>query len=83
MINNGTGWVNNSVIDGYAEDSSTLKVKDLVKVKKNAPDYQGNLLAPFVYDTVYEVMEIKGDRVVIGKNNQVTAAVAAKNLIKV
>ena len=83
LINNGTGWVNNSVIDGYAEDSSTLKVKDLVKVKKNAPDYQGNPLAPFVYDTVYEVMEIKGDRVVIGKNNQVTAAVATKNLIKV
>lgn len=82
LINNGTGWVNDRVIDGYVS-SALLQLHDRVRVKANAKDYQGNPLAPFVYQTTYDVMEIKGDRVVIGKDNQVTAAVAANNLIKV
>ena len=82
LINKNAGWVNNSVIDGYVENTA-LKLHDLVKVKKDALDYQGNPLAPFVYQNTYEVMEIKGDRVVIGKDNQITAAVGANNLIKV
>lgn len=83
LINDGTGWVNNSAIDGYVQATPELKVHDLVRVKENAKDTQGNTLAPFVYHTTYEVMEIKGDRVVIGKNNQITAAIAKNNLIKV
>lgn len=81
LINNGTGWVNDSVItkQGY----SALQVNDRVKVKPGAKDVNGVALAPFVYQNVYRVMEVKGNRIVIGKDNQVTAAVAAENLIKV
>ncbi len=81
LINNGTGWVNDAVI--IDDQAPILRLHDLVRVKENAKDYEGNSLAPFVYQTIYEVMEITGDRVVIGKDNQVTAAVAANNLIKV
>lgn len=81
LINQNSGWVNNRVIDGYV--SNDLQLHDSVRVKENAPDYQGNPLAPFVYQTTYEVMEIKGDRVVIGKDHEITAAVNKNNLIQV
>ena len=40
----------------------------------------GTRLASFVKDNTYEVMEVKGDRVVIGKNGVVTAAVSMDSL---
>ena len=81
LINDGTGWVNDSVIDGQAQ--TTLQVGDQVKVKAGAHDVNGTPLAPFVYQNTYTVMEINGNRVVIGKQNQVTAAVDRNNLIPV
>ncbi len=81
LINNGTGWVNDSVID--ANDTASIKVNDQVKVKSGAKDYNGTALAPFVYQNVYQVMEVNGNRAVIGKNNQVTAAINVNQLIKV
>ena len=62
--------------------TSTIKVGDTVKVKSGAKDYNGNSLAGFVYNTKYKVIEISGNRVVIGVNGAVTAAVHKNNLVK-
>lgn len=60
---------------------STIKVGSKVKVKSGAKDYSGNSLASFVYKSTYTVMEISGNRVVIGVNGAVTAAVHKNNII--
>lgn len=62
--------------------ASTIKVGDTVKVKSGAKDYNGNSLAGFVYKTKYKVIEISGNRVVVGINGNVTAAVHKNNLMK-
>jgi len=61
----------------------SLKVGSKVRVKKGAKDYNGTQLASFVYSTVYDVIQISGDRVVIGLGKAVTAAVHKKDLILV
>ena len=43
-------------------------------------DYNGVHLASFVRSNTYEVMQVNGDRVVIGRNGVVTAAVPASSL---
>lgn len=63
--------------------TSTIKVGDTVKVKSGAKDYNGNSLADFVYKTKYKVMEISGNRVVIGIDGNITAAVHKNNLVKI
>lgn len=80
LINNGTGWVNDSVI---IKEVSMLQVGDSVKVKKGAKDFYNNPLAPFVYNTIYRIIQINGNRIVIGIDNQVTAAIERNNLYKV
>lgn len=62
--------------------SVTLKVGDKVRVKSGSKDYNGGHLASFVYKTTYKVMQISGNRVVIGLNGSVTAAVHKDNLTK-
>ena len=83
LINDGTGWVNDSVITAKGGETANLKVNDNVKVKPGAKDYNGVSLAPFVYQNTYQVQEVKGNRIVIGKDKKVTAAIAADYLIKV
>lgn len=63
------------------EPSAVIKVGSRVKVKQGAKTYTGGSLASYVYNTVYDVLEIKGDRVVIGFKGQVTAAVKLANLV--
>ena len=58
-----------------------IKVGSKVKVKQGAKTYTGENLASFVYNTVYDVIQISGNRVVIGKGTAVTAAVHKKDLI--
>ena len=60
---------------------SMLKVGSKVRVKQNAKTYSGITLRPFVYHTVYDVIQINGDRVVIGIGNEVTAAMHRNDLI--
>ena len=62
--------------------SNDLKVGEHVKVTKLV-DYNGTALAGFVLNNTYEVMEIKGDRVVIGLNGAVTCAIKKDYLKKV
>lgn len=75
--------------DGYLEklldsqkkaEALGLKIGDKVYVQAGARDYDGRRLASFVYQTEYTVMEIRGDRVVIGLGTAVTAAVHIDHL---
>lgn len=60
--------------------NSLLSAGDIVQVK-NPVQYDGK---PFVaYFSTYEVIEVKGDRAVIGKGGVVTAAVSTANLVKI
>lgn len=63
------GWVNDNVIVSIFEEpkNDSIKVGDLVRVKKGARSYKGIILASFVFNNVYEVIELSGDRAVIGK----------------
>ncbi len=66
-----------------APKPATIKVGSKVKVKKGAKDYNGVQLASFVFARAYDVIQISGDRVVIGQGKVVTAAVRAKDLVLV
>jgi len=50
-------------------------------VKVGSKWYEGQSIASFVFNNKYEVIQIKGDRVVIGVNGQVTGAIS-KNCIE-
>ena len=54
---------------------AAIKVGSRVRVKQGAKDYNGVQLASFVYARTYSVIQITGDRVVIGEGKAVTAAV--------
>ena len=58
-----------------------IKVGSKVMVKSGAKTYTGGSLSSFVYKTVYDVIQINGDRVVIGLGKAVTAAVKKGDLI--
>jgi len=60
--------------------AATIKVGSKVKVKNGAKTYTGGNLASFVYKTTYDVIQISGDRVVIGLGKAVTAAVRKDDL---
>ena len=64
-----------------ATETKTIKVGSKVKVKNGAKTYTGGGLASFVYNTVYDVLQINGNRVVIGLKGQVTAAIRLEDLI--
>lgn len=58
-----------------------IKVGSKVMVKSGAKTYTGGNLSSFVYKTVYDVLQINGNRVVIGLGKSVTAAVKKGDLI--
>lgn len=60
--------------------TKTLKVGSKVKVKSGAKTYTGGNLSSFVYKNTYDVIQINGNRVVIGIGKAVTAAVHKDNL---
>lgn len=60
-----------------------FREQSIVKVKSGAKDYNGRKLANFVYDTNFYIMELVGNRAVIGIDGKVTAAVNTKYLILV
>ncbi len=73
-------WNGKSV---YSNKAAALIKGDKVKVKPGAKDYSGSSLASFVYKNTYTIIEISGERAVIGINGAVTAAVHKSNIIKV
>ncbi len=54
-----------------------------VRVRPGAKTYGGGALAPWVYKQDFEVMEVRGERAVIGLRGAVTAAVQARDLMVV
>lgn len=66
-----------------AAETVSIKAGDTVRVKSGAKTYDGKTkLADFVYRQDYTVLELKGDRAVIGKGKVVTAAVKLGDLTK-
>ena len=65
----------------FSPIAKTIKVGSKVKVKPGAKTYTGGNLSSFVYNNVYDVIQINGDRVVIGKGTAVTAAIHKNDLI--
>lgn len=57
-----------------------IKVGSKVRVVSGAKTYTGGGLASFIYKSTYDVIQIKGDRVVIGLGSAVTAAVRMSDL---
>lgn len=81
--NNITGWIALEYTKKI-ETAITFKNGDKVKVKNGAVVYGTNQkFSSFVYQTTYQIMEISGNRIVIGINGQVTSAIDKKYLIKV
>lgn len=74
------GWVNVGDVKAI-NNKQTIKVGSKVKVKNGAKTYTGGSLASFVYNTVYTVISISGDRAVIGLNGVITAAMKSSDLI--
>ncbi len=81
LIDNVVGFVNDSVITGGSSTvDSRIKVGDKVKVLK-AETFDGK---PFkTYYSKYDVIDVKGDRVVIGIKSTVTCAIHIKNIQRV
>jgi hypothetical protein len=57
-----------------------IKVGSKVRVASGARTYTGQTLKSFVFKTTYDVIEVKGDRVVIGLGKAVTAAMRMSDL---
>lgn len=67
--------------DDTTPDPKRLKVGDKVKVKAKAKTYTGGRLSNWVYKEIFNVLQINGERIVIGLNGQVTAAMSKRDLI--
>ena len=63
------------------EPVKQIEEGSIVRVKQNAPDYNGGNLADFVYARNHIVKSISGDRVVITYNGVTVAAVHVDNLV--
>ena len=78
-----TGWITLQYTKKI-ETTIIFKKGDKVKVKNGAVVYGTNQkFSNFVYQTIYQVMEISSNRIVIGINGQVMSAVDKKYLLKV
>lgn len=60
--------------------AANISVGSKVRVREGAKTYTGGSLASFVYTTKYDVIELSGDRAVIGRGSAVTAAVRLADL---
>ena len=87
LINNGTGWVNDCCIissdnsNDEGCDNADIKVGDKVRVILNV-DYDTDRAFNLYYDE-YDVIQINGDRAVIGFGNTVTSAINIRNIERV
>ena len=87
LINDGTGWVNDGCIissdnsNGEGCDNTDIKVGDKVRVILNV-DYDTDRAFNLYYDE-YDVIQINGDRAVIGIGNTVTSAINIRNIERV
>ena len=87
LINDGTGWVNDGCIissdnsNGEGCDNTDIKVGDKIRVILNV-DYDTDRAFNLYYDE-YDVIQINGDRAVIGIGNTVTSAIDVHNIERI
>lgn len=87
LIDNGTGWVNDGCINSASnenqpsESDEFINVGDKVRVLLNVDYDSGKTFV--LWHEVYEVIQIDGDRVVIGVDGVVTTAIDIKNIARV
>lgn len=67
------------IVDSTAPSNKVIKIGDKVKIL-NPIQYDGTPFAK--YYSKYDVIEVKGDRVVIGIGNTITCAINVKNIEK-
>lgn len=73
------GWMNEADIKAYSDNTSNT-IRKGVKVKFiGTKSYSGIKLADWTKGYIFDVIEVSGDRVVIGKGTAVTAAVNMKD----
>ena len=78
------GWMNESDIKLYSENnssSSSISKGDKVRFI-GTKSYSGIVLASWVHNATFDVIEVSGDRIVIGKGSAVTSAVNKKDCQK-
>lgn len=71
------------VEEKYYSNKPKIKVGDKVTVLKPAKWYDGESIDAWVFGPYFDVLEVKGDRVVIGIVDTVTGAIDVKNIRKV
>ena len=77
------GWMNESDIQ-LASSTTTSTIIKGCKVKfTGTKSYSGIKLASWTTNSIFDVIEVSGDRVVIGKGTAVTAAVNMKDCVKI
>lgn len=87
LIGDGTGWINDDCIVSSSqpqqeEDSNIIAKGDIVQFT-GEQDYNGTYITPYHNDSGYMVMDLNGDRVVLGYNGQVFAAVNVCDVEKI
>lgn len=65
-----------------SQTSKTISKGDKVRMN-GTKDYKGNTLSSWVKGSTFDIIEVSGDRVVIGKGNAVTAAVKKSDLTRI
>ena len=77
------GWMNESDIRLAGNETSTAIIKGCKVKFTGTKSYSGIKLASWTTNSVFDVIEVSGDRVVIGKGTAVTAAVNMKDCVKI
>ena len=77
------GWMNESDIQLAGNETSTAIVKGCKVKFTGTKSYSGIKLASWTTNSIFDVIEVSGDRVVIGKGTAVTAAVNMKDCVKI
>lgn len=72
----------NEKLGATTKKETSFEKGDKVKIKKGAKDYNGTTLASSVYSRTYDVIEVKGDRIVVGIGSAVTAAMKKSDIYK-
>lgn len=70
-------------VNNLLKTNNQIKKGSIVKIKNNSKTYDGKKLADFVFSWRFVVMELVGNRAVIGIDGKVTAAVKVSDLILV
>ena len=78
------GWMNEADIKLVKNEVSQPSITKGNKVKFiGTKSYSGIKLADWTTNSIFDVIEVSGDRIVIGKGTAVTAAVNVKDCIKI